>query len=109
MSIENIIALKKIGNVALNSGSYSEALKHYNSAIDLFIPNFNAQDKDGLANNWQNNNSSNAQLEARLYSKRSVAFLKLCQYYYAFKDAQQIVDISPEWFKGMAPWSNGLC
>jgi len=87
MSIENAVALKKLGNVALISGIFSEALKYYNEALDLLNQNDLIE-------------FQRITIAASLYSKRSIALLRMGKYYYAFKDAKQIVALAPEWFKG---------
>ncbi|KAJ6221190.1 hypothetical protein RDWZM_007002 [Blomia tropicalis] len=96
MSIPQIISLKKSGNVALNSGNYSEAIKYYTDGLEKFW-NIHPNNEKSLLNNIPLDESL---LEARLYCKRSVALLKLDQYYFAFEDAKQVTEISPEWYKG---------
>lgn len=91
MTAENIIiGFKRMGTVALNSGNYSEALKQFTEAIDLFTRNFAET----------TNVESISRLESSLYSKRSVALLRLSQYYYAIEDANQMITLTPRWFKG---------
>ena len=103
MSLDKILSLTKTGNIALTSENYKEAVKYINEALDLLEENqnFNVSNISSdtfLSNNNNNNNSVN--LQSRLYSKRSVAFLKTKQYYYALEDAKRIINISPNWFKG---------
>jgi tetratricopeptide (TPR) repeat protein len=67
--------LKEQGNASVKSGNFAEAVFHYTHAIKLDPKNFS------------------------LYSNRSLAFLKMQQYYYALDDAQQTIDLRPDWAK----------
>lgn len=109
MSAERIVELKKHGNVALHSGSTSEALHYYTEALELFAASFNLDASEGLQmkklkgsrkNNSELNGERLCRLESSLYSKRSVVLRKMGQYYFAMEDAKAMVAISPEWFKG---------
>lgn len=92
MSAERILELKKHGNVALHSGSTSEALHYYTEALNLFAASFNLDATQGLQmkklNDSQNNNNSDlngerlCRLESSLYSKRSVVLRKMGQVSY---------------------------
>lgn len=97
VSINKVLASKKKGNIALNSTSYKEALKHYTDALEMLIQTFNLNEQSGLQIGTFVRNSHQ---EACLYSKRSVALLKLNHYYFAYEDAKQTIEIAPEWFKG---------
>ncbi|KAK7116755.1 uncharacterized protein [Littorina saxatilis] len=68
--------LKEQGNAALKKGSPAEAVLHYTHAVKLEPSNH------------------------LLYSNRSLAFLKLDQYYLALQDAQQTIKLQPSWPKG---------
>ena len=68
--------LRLKGNKCVNNKSWAEALLHYSHAIKL--------------------HSSSA----KLFCNRSLAFLKLQQYYYAIEDAKQTIDLDQNWFKG---------
>ena len=67
--------LKEQGNTALKKGNLAEAVLHYTHAVKL-----------------EPNNHL-------LYSNRSLAFLKLDQYYLALQDALQTIKLQPNWPK----------
>lgn len=68
--------LKEQGNKCVKAANFTEAILHYTHAIKL-SPN-----------------------DAILYSNRSLAFLKLQQYYYANEDADRAISLNPNWAKG---------
>nr|KAG5695274.1 hypothetical protein BaRGS_028209 [Batillaria attramentaria] len=68
--------LKDQGNAALKKGSPAEAVLHYTHAVKM-----------------EPNNHL-------LYSNRSLAFLKLDQFYLALQDANQTIKLQPSWPKG---------
>ncbi|XP_055532976.1 uncharacterized protein LOC129723055 [Wyeomyia smithii] len=68
--------LKEQGNKCVKAGNFTEAILHYTHAIKL-NPN-----------------------DAILYSNRSLAFLKMQQYYYANEDADRAIALNPTWAKG---------
>ncbi|XP_065173629.1 stress-induced-phosphoprotein 1 [Atheta coriaria] len=74
--MDQVAALKDLGNKALAENKFDEAIKFYSDAIDL----------DG------NNHV--------LYSNRSAAYAKLQQYDMALQDAEKTVSIKPDWAKG---------
>lgn len=67
--------LKAQGNQCIKDGNYSEAILHYTHAIQM-------DGKNHL-----------------LYSNRSLAFLKMQQYYYAMEDAKEVIKLQPKWPK----------
>lgn len=67
--------LKEKGNKCLNEKNYAEAMLHYTHAIKV------------------------SPKEYQLYSNRSLAFLKLHQYYYAYEDAKETIRLNPTWPK----------
>lgn len=73
---QKVEELKQQGNDCVKAGNYSEAILHYTHAIQ--------QDKTNHL----------------LYSNRSLAFLKLDQYYYALEDAKEAIKLQPNWPKG---------
>lgn len=95
--MDTITALKNKGKVAFHSGQYSEAWKYYTEALNMLVQKFGANQNNGVKINVFIKDSFQ---ESKLYSKRSMALLKLNQFYYAFEDAKQITNITPEWFKG---------
>ncbi|XP_060064127.1 small glutamine-rich tetratricopeptide repeat-containing protein alpha-like [Ylistrum balloti] len=76
MSEEKPEDLKAKGNECVKNGNFSEAILHYSHAIKM-------DPKNHL-----------------LYSNRSLAFLKLQQYYYAMEDAKECIKLKPTWPKG---------
>lgn len=73
---EEAIVWKEKGNECVKQGKYEEAVLHYGRAIKL-DPN-----------------------NPTLYSNRSLAFLKLQQYYYAYSDANETIKLRRDWAKG---------
>lgn len=73
---QQVEQLKQQGNDCVKAGNYSEGVIHYTHAIQ--------QDKTNHL----------------LYSNRSLAFLKLDQYYYALEDAKEAIKLQPNWPKG---------
>nr|XP_018906525.1 PREDICTED: hsp70-Hsp90 organizing protein 3-like [Bemisia tabaci] len=76
MSSEEANNLKTLGNASIKEEKYAEAILHYSHAIKID------------PNNYQ------------LYSNRSLAFLKMQQYYSAMEDAEQTIVLKPDWAKG---------
>ncbi|XP_023242274.1 hsp70-Hsp90 organizing protein 3-like [Centruroides sculpturatus] len=76
MPPSQVLELKEKGNESLKKGNYAEAMIHYTHALKLDPSNY------------------------QLYSNRSLAFLKLQQYYYALEDAKQTIIYKPDWAKG---------
>ncbi|XP_060594101.1 stress-induced-phosphoprotein 1-like [Ruditapes philippinarum] len=68
--------LRQLGNECVKRGDYSEAVLHYSHAI-----------KQDPNNHF-------------IYSNRSLAFLKLQQYYLAEQDAVHAIKLQPKWPKG---------
>ena len=68
--------LRLKGNKCMSDKNYAEALLHYTHGIKL----------DSTS--------------VKLYANRSLAFLKLQQYYYAIEDAKETIKLDPNWFKG---------
>ncbi|KAK3578272.1 hypothetical protein CHS0354_010473 [Potamilus streckersoni] len=73
---QQVEELKNQGNACVKSGNYGEAVLHYSHGIKLEPGNH------------------------LLYSNRSLAFLKLQQYYLALEDAKQSIKLQPNWPKG---------
>lgn len=90
----SLAAIKQKGKIALISASYTEAWQYLTDAINLLS---DGGEEDGLKIGQLLDDSRE---EASLYSKRSVALLKLKQYYFAYEDAKRITVVAPEWFKG---------
>ncbi|KAL5004967.1 hypothetical protein ScPMuIL_018423 [Solemya velum] len=67
---------KEQGNECVKGGNFAEAVVHYSHAIKLDSHNH------------------------LLYSNRSLAFLKMEQYYLAINDARETIRIQPSWPKG---------
>lgn len=67
--------LKEQGNQCIKDGKFMEAVLHYTHAIKLDPKNYS------------------------LYSNRSLAFLKLQQYFYALEDAKETIKLKPDWAK----------
>lgn len=68
--------LREKGNQCLKEGKHAEAILHYTHAL--------ATDRDN----------------SLLYGNRSLAFLKMDQFYLAYEDARQAIRLSPNWPKG---------
>ncbi|GLG95870.1 hypothetical protein R5R35_007893 [Gryllus longicercus] len=68
--------LKEKGNACVRGQNYAESILHYTEAIKLDPQNFS------------------------LYSNRSLAFLKMQQFYLAMEDAKQTIRLKPDWAKG---------
>ncbi|XP_064474506.1 uncharacterized protein LOC135388705 [Ornithodoros turicata] len=68
--------LKQQGNDCMKAEKYAEAIFHYTHAIKR-----------------DPNNS-------QLYSNRSLAFLKMDQFYLAYVDANETIRLNPKWAKG---------
>ena len=66
---------KERGNGCMKSGRAMEAILHYTEAIKLTPEDY------------------------RLYSNRSLAYLKMDQHYLALEDANKVVELKPEWAK----------
>lgn len=77
--------LKELGNQAIKDQRYEESVLHYTQAIKLAPKNY------------------------AIYSNRSLAFLKLQQYYYAMEDANETIRLNPKWAKVGILISNMLC
>ncbi|KAK7081644.1 hypothetical protein SK128_015126, partial [Halocaridina rubra] len=73
---EKVTELRERGNECVRAGNHAEAVLHYSHAIKL--------------------DSRSPQL----YSNRSLAFLKLQQYFYALEDAKETIRLDPNWAKG---------
>ncbi|KAK3098269.1 hypothetical protein FSP39_017755 [Pinctada imbricata] len=69
-------SLKQQGNECVKKKDYAAAILHYSHAI------------------------KNDDKIATLYSNRSLAFLKMEQYYYAMEDAKATIRLDPNWPKG---------
>ena len=67
--------MKDKGNECVKQGKFEEAVLHYSKAIRL-DPN-----------------------NPTLYSNRSLAFLKLQQFYHAYTDAQETIKLRRDWAK----------
>ncbi|XP_054160137.1 uncharacterized protein LOC128958322 [Oppia nitens] len=76
MNTKRAEELRLQANKCMADKKYAEALIHYTHAIK------------------EDNRS------AKLYSNRSLAFLRLQQYYYAAEDAKECIDLDQQWFKG---------
>ncbi|XP_067005371.1 stress-induced-phosphoprotein 1 [Anabrus simplex] len=68
--------LKMKGNTCFKNENYAEAVLHYSHGIKLDPENYS------------------------LYSNRSLAFLKMQQFYLAMEDAKQTIRLKPDWAKG---------
>ena len=73
--MQKVDELRQQGNDCVKAGNYSEAVIHYTHAVQ--------QDKTNHL----------------LYSNRSLAFLKLDQYYFALEDAKEAIRLQPNWPK----------
>ena len=76
MNVKKAEELRIKGNKCMSDKNYAEALLHYTHGIKL--------DSTSI----------------KMYANRSLAFLRLQQYYYAIEDAKQTIDLDPNWFKG---------
>ncbi|XP_030756696.1 serine/threonine-protein phosphatase 5-like [Sitophilus oryzae] len=72
----SVETLKELGNKAVKENKFQEAILHYTHAIKLEGENYT------------------------LYSNRSLAFLKIKQYYFAIDDARETINLNPAWPKG---------
>ncbi|XP_057373918.1 uncharacterized protein LOC130694827 [Daphnia carinata] len=72
----NVDELREKGNACVKEGNHEEAVLHYSAAI-------------------QSDPTNHA-----LHSNRSLAFLKIQQYFLAYKDAKRTIDLKPDWAKG---------
>lgn len=67
--------LKEKGNECVRNKKYAESVFHYTHAIKLDPLNYS------------------------LYSNRSLAFLKMQQFYFAMEDAKETIRLKPDWAK----------
>ena len=74
--VSDVSSIKSKANALMKSGKFLEAIMEYSRGIALQPSN------------------------AVLYSNRSLAFLKLSQYFFAIKDAENAIRLVPEWSKG---------
>ena len=72
----SIMTIKMKANSLMKNGKYEEAIMEYSEGILLQPAN------------------------PLLYSNRSLAFLKLSQYFYALKDAETTIRLVPDWARG---------
>lgn len=75
-SAEEIQELKEKGNECVRNKKYAESVFHYTHAIKLDPLNYS------------------------LHSNRSLAFLKMQQFYFAMEDAKETIRLKPDWAKG---------
>lgn len=75
-SLSKAEELKEKGNQCVKEEKYAEAILHYTHAI--------ASDREN----------------SLLYSNRSMAFLKMDQFYLAYEDAKETIRLDPSWPKG---------
>lgn len=73
---EQVQSLKEQGNTCVREEKFEEAVFHYTHAIKLDPQNYS------------------------LYSNRSLAFLRMQQYYFAMEDAVMTIQLKPDWTKG---------
>ncbi|XP_069696331.1 stress-induced-phosphoprotein 1-like [Periplaneta americana] len=73
---EEVQELKEKGNECVRNKKYAESIFHYTHAIKLDPRNYS------------------------LYSNRSLAFLKMQQFYFAMEDAKETIRLKPDWAKG---------
>lgn len=73
--MDQVAFLKDKGNAALSDNNIDDAIKYYTEAINLDSRN------------------------AILYSNRSAAYAKACQYDLALSDAEKAIEINPKWAK----------
>nr|CAD7577145.1 unnamed protein product [Timema californicum] len=73
--VPTVEELKQKGNECVRDKKYAESALHYTYAIKLDPGNYS------------------------LYSNRSLAFLKMEQYYLALEDAKQTIKLQPDWAK----------
>ncbi|XP_046366795.1 hsp70-Hsp90 organizing protein 1-like [Haliotis rufescens] len=76
MNAKRADELKEQGNECVKKENYMEAIIHYTHAIKLDPSNH------------------------LIFSNRSLAFLKVQQYYLALDDAKQAIQLQPKWTKG---------
>ena len=72
----SVMSIKAKANSLMKTGKYVEAIVEYSEGISLQPAN------------------------PLLYSNRSLAFLKLSQYFFALKDAETTIRLVPDWAKG---------
>ncbi|KAK9507035.1 hypothetical protein O3M35_008865 [Rhynocoris fuscipes] len=75
-SVDEVLEYKEKGNTCVREEKYEEAILHYSHAIKLDPKNYS------------------------LFSNRSLAFLKIQQYYHAHEDALEAIRLKPDWPKG---------
>ena len=68
--------LREKGNACVKEGNHVEAILHYSSAIKADPNNY------------------------AIHSNRSLAFLKMQQFYLAYQDAKRTIELKPDWAKG---------
>ncbi|CAB3368010.1 Hypothetical predicted protein [Cloeon dipterum] len=76
MSEVNVQELKEQGNACVKEEKFEEAVLHYTHALAIDPKNFS------------------------LYSNRSLAFLKMKQFFLALQDANETIKLNPGWAKG---------
>ncbi|XP_021937921.1 STI1-like protein [Zootermopsis nevadensis] len=75
-SAEEVQELKEKGNECVRNKKYAESVFHYTHAIKLDPFNYS------------------------IYSNRSLALLKMQQFYFAIEDAKEAIRLKPDWAKG---------
>lgn len=80
MASDEVNVLKEKGNECVRSTKYEESILHYTHAIKLDPKNYS------------------------LYSNRSLAFLKIQQFYHALEDANETIRLNPNWAKVSNCW-----
>jgi len=74
--MNSVDELREKGNACVKEGNHVEAVLHYSSALKADPNNF------------------------AIHSNRSLAFLKMQQFYLAYQDAKKVIELKPDWAKG---------
>ena len=77
--------LEAAGNAAFKEGRFDEAATHFTSAVNATPKHYTATSSDAM-----------------LFSNRSDAFLSLGRYEEALADAERVMALRPEWWKGFS-------
>lgn len=98
----NVKKFKEKGNTCYNTGKYQDAVNEYTKAMAAFTFKKNTKENEIQINDTDASLDTQdaVKLYSTLLSNRSVSYKKIKKYEEAKKDAEQVIDMRPSWFKG---------